>query len=179
MREREKCLPVQPTRASPPEPAQLLCWSSTVRPSPPPPPCRLPPRASRQRRDTARAPELATPPPCSSASSGHRDAARHLLGAAPTPLDPLALFLSLVSLLCFLSLSLAERSRSRATVTPRPPSPPRPLAVLASSASTLSSSPPIHSPPEALHRRPCRRSPPRPPEIVAVDSLHSGRPRAH
>jgi len=102
--------------------------NSSWRPSPPPlpPPCRLPPRAGRQRRDTAHAPELATPPPCSSASPGHRDAARHLLGAAPTPwtpsLSPSPLFLSSASSLSLARAQPQPRHRNAAaTVSPSTP----------------------------------------------------------
>ena len=90
-------LPVQP-----PEPAQLLCWSSTVRPSPPPPPCPLPPlpggRTEARRGARPRGlGHLLLPPRRSRASpSRHHDATNPPGGPLSSPslaaLLPLSLF---------------------------------------------------------------------------------------
>ena len=134
-----------------------------------------PTSANRQRRDTAHAPELTTPPPCSSASPGHRFDAANASPVSPrsirhlTP-PPNALPSSV--------LSATERVRRRRRASSWPQPLPRLVVSPRGSASTPSSSPPTHAPPDALHRRRRRLPHLRPPRIFAVDSPPSSLPRA-
>ena len=117
-----------------------------ARPSPSPlPPCRLPLPVGRG--EAWRAPERPRPPPASpwpppaSSSTPRR---RH----APPCLSP---SLSRVLILSPGPLSHSpERSRRHRRAPSRPPPPPSLADALKGSASTPSSSPPIHGPPEAL-----------------------------
>ena len=120
------------------------------RPSPPPLPP-LSPSSSARRTGTrpARAatrPGHLLPPSLPGFPSSRLDDAS-ATPWTPSP-SPSPSFLSSAS-----SLSLAERSRRRRRAPSRPPPPPRLTDAPGSSASTPSSSPPIHGPPEALQRR--------------------------
>ena len=81
------------------------------------------------------------------------------------------------SLLCFPPAHTTERSSPSSSPYPWPPATPSLADAPRSSASTPSSSPPIHSPPEALHRRHRRRLLPRTRRPSSSNSPAPDRPR--
>jgi len=147
--------PAQPTRASPV--AFLLCQEDGHAPG-------------------ARGHAPRPPPPCFG----------HLLPPCLPPLlpgdatrPPRTLSLSRISpsvpIPSALSLSRSTTStREHRRAPPRPVSTPRLGDASRGTAAPSSSSPPTHVTPGALHRRPRRRSPPRPPELAAVRFAGSG-----
>ena len=80
-------------------------------------------------------------------------------------------------LLCFPPAHTTERSSPSSSPYPWPPATPSLADAPRSSASTPSSSPPIHSPPEALHRRHRRRLLPRTRRPSSSNSPAPDRPR--
>ena len=138
-------------------------------------PCQSSPTsANRQRRDTAHAPELATPPPCSSASPGHRLDAANASSVSPRSTRHLTLPPAL-SLAPSTPWPTQPRPRRRETRSHR-----RPLVASPCQEAPLSSTasprpiPERSLAPEMLHRA---RPQLRPPEIPFAAPAASTHPR--